>query len=272
MASNEPSYELRPLSGPRLSGALLRKVFVPLLESPLLGKPLRTILLSKSGFRAFRASISTAELQSAPRARYPIHLPLPAPNNALDRHSAESCASFVADLDKLFLELSCARPPDAKLPGRFDSVRVLHDGYRNGSFTPLDVALDVLRRVEESNTGSKPLNAICRVDVDALVGEAQASTDRWQSGSPLSVLDGIPVAIKDSIDVRGIPTTGGLGYLVSPLCPSAAEDAGAVAALRRFGALVSIKSNMDEMGVGVRGFAVHNPLRMSFLLAYSALL
>jgi Asp-tRNA(Asn)/Glu-tRNA(Gln) amidotransferase A subunit family amidase len=277
MALDTAPYELRALSAPRMSGAVLRRVFIPLVEAPRLGGPLRSYLMSTSGFAAFRETIPAAEVNASQRVRYPLHLPFP--EGTLDRDSDESCAVFLSGLERLFLGISVAqnqqnpihdgvrglRGKVGPLPGRLDSVRVIHDGYRAGLFTPVDVVRDVLRRVDESNSGPQPLNAICRVDVDALMAEAQASTDRWKSGAPLSALDGIPVAIKDMLDVRNMPTTAGVGYLVSPLCSAAEEDSGVVAALRRVGALVSIKANMDELGIGVRGFNAHlgqvrNPL------------
>ena len=63
-------------------------------------------------------------------------------------------------------------------------------------------------------------------------------------------LDDWPIAVKDNIDVAGLPTTGGTRYLRRNI-PSA--DAGVVARLRVAGAQIVGKTNMDELGHGVTG-------------------
>ena len=40
-----------------------------------------------------------------------------------------------------------------------------------------------------------------------------ASTSRWAAGKPLSVLDGVPFAVKDAIDALPYPTTAGTAYM-----------------------------------------------------------
>ena len=62
-------------------------------------------------------------------------------------------------------------------------------------------------------------------------------------------LYGIPVAVKDNIDVEGLPTTAA--------CPAfayrAAKDATAVARLRAAGAIVIGKTNLDQFATGLVG-------------------
>jgi allophanate hydrolase len=62
-------------------------------------------------------------------------------------------------------------------------------------------------------------------------------------------LYGIPVAVKDNIDVKGLPTTAG--------CPAfryeAGADAGPVAKLRQAGAIVVGKANLDQFATGLVG-------------------
>ena len=62
-------------------------------------------------------------------------------------------------------------------------------------------------------------------------------------------LYGVPVAVKDNIDVAGLPTTAA--------CPAFAydahRDAGAVARLRAAGAIVIGKTNLDQFATGLVG-------------------
>ena len=99
---------------------------------------------------------------------------------------------------------------------------------------------------------------------DALLDVARASDRRRQSGKPIGRLDGVPIAIKDNIDVAGLPTTCGLpGREVL-----ADRDAHVVERLLGAGALILGKTNLDE-GLGATGKNphygnVHNPWRHGF--------
>jgi transcriptional regulator with XRE-family HTH domain len=85
------------------------------------------------------------------------------------------------------------------------------------------------------------LRAIISVSPDALA-EAAASDQARASGRPRGPLEGIPVLIKDNIQVAGIPTTAG-----SPALASAqTADSFIVSRLRAAGAVILAKANMSE--------------------------
>lgn len=76
------------------------------------------------------------------------------------------------------------------------------------------------------------------------------------SGRPWA---GVPVAVKDNIDVAGFVTTGGTSYLRGP---AAEIDAGAVARARHLGAVVIGKTNLHELALGVTSNnRAHGPVR-----------
>jgi allophanate hydrolase len=81
---------------------------------------------------------------------------------------------------------------------------------------------------------------------DEADARAEARALAGRSDLPLY---GIPVAVKDNIDVRGLPTTAA--------CPAfryeAGNDAGAVARLRQAGAIVISKANLDQFATGLVG-------------------
>lgn len=91
---------------------------------------------------------------------------------------------------------------------------------------------------------------------------AKASAERWRKGKPLSVLDGVPVAVKDEIDVRGYATYQGTNFPCNFLSvarqPNASADALPVARLRRAGAVIVGKTVMVEIGIGTTGFNPHH--------------
>jgi Asp-tRNA(Asn)/Glu-tRNA(Gln) amidotransferase A subunit family amidase len=89
-------------------------------------------------------------------------------------------------------------------------------------------------------------NSIIFLNRDALA-DARALDRRRAAGEPLGALAGIPVVVKDTMDVLGFPTTGGWRLLHSKtggvdLLP--ATDAPVVARLRAAGAIILGKTNV----------------------------
>lgn len=94
------------------------------------------------------------------------------------------------------------------------------------------------------------LNAMLHVSASALE-EAERCDAEAAQGSFRGPLHGIPLVIKDNLDVRGLPTT-----VASPLFTHAAPakaDAVAVARLRAAGAVIFGKTNLDELAAHVSG-------------------
>lgn len=97
------------------------------------------------------------------------------------------------------------------------------------------------------------LNCYLHVATDTAMAAAHASDARRAQGRVISPLDGIAVAIKDNIDVAGLPTTAGLGLRAGRI---AAADAFAVARLRAAGAVLTGKLNLHAAAMGATN---HNP-------------
>ena len=109
------------------------------------------------------------------------------------------------------------------------------------------------------------LNAFLALD-DSAPAQAAASDARRREGSRIGRLDGLAVAVKDNIDVAGLPTTVGLPGRRGRV---ASHDASAVARLRAAGAVILGKTNLDEGALGTFSAnphfgAVQNPLRAGF--------
>ena len=92
------------------------------------------------------------------------------------------------------------------------------------------------------------LNAIVNLAADdALLGLADARDAELAAGAPRGWLHGLPIAIKDTAQASGFPTTFG-----SPLLQHAVatQDSLFVARLKAAGAIVIGKTNMPEFGLG----------------------
>ncbi len=114
--------------------------------------------------------------------------------------------------------------------------------YRRGKLSPVEVVGECLRRLEGYEGA---LNAFVLYDPEKALAMARAAESRWKRGEPLGLLDGLPVAIKDTVLVSGWPRR--LGSLTTD--PRAAqEDSPVVARLRAAGAVFFGKTTTPEFG------------------------
>jgi mandelamide amidase len=91
------------------------------------------------------------------------------------------------------------------------------------------------------------LNAFISIDAARVLAQARAADAHRAAGSPLGLLHGLPVPVKDSINTADYPTTGGTNAL-RDFQPK--TDAAADALLRRAGAIVLGKTNLHELSFG----------------------
>jgi len=126
--------------------------------------------------------------------------------------------------------------------------------YRAGSLSPVEVIRAVLAEIEAWEPG---LGAIFCQHPDRALAQAEASATRWQEGTPIGALDGVPVTIKDLIATQGDPTPVGTAAL--PLTPALA-DAPPAARLREAGAIVVGKTTMPDFGMLSSGLSSFHPL------------
>jgi aspartyl-tRNA(Asn)/glutamyl-tRNA(Gln) amidotransferase subunit A len=113
-----------------------------------------------------------------------------------------------------------------------------------GKLTSRAVVEALIVRYHQLN---KKIGAFTSLDEKDVLAQADASDARRKAGKVLSLLDGIPVAIKENIAVKGQPLTCSskmLANLVSPY------DAHVVEALKSAGAIIYGRLNMDEFAMG----------------------
>ncbi|HEX2151742.1 MAG TPA: amidase [Stellaceae bacterium] len=115
--------------------------------------------------------------------------------------------------------------------------------YRAKDLSPVAVMEETLRRLE-AHEGA--LNAFVLYDPDSAMIAARESEARWHKGEPKGLLDGIPVALKDTLLTRGWPRLVG-SRTIDPNQPWR-EDSPAVARLREAGALFFGKTTTPEFG------------------------
>lgn len=119
------------------------------------------------------------------------------------------------------------------------SLLELTSKLQDGSVTPLDAVAGSLKSIADTE---ESIRAWVRVDGEGAVGQASALT---AAGLPKGPLWGVPVAVKDLIDVQGLPT--GCGSSLKGTIP-AQVDADCVRLLRDSGAVILGKTVTTEFG------------------------
>ncbi len=114
-------------------------------------------------------------------------------------------------------------------------------GYARRELDPVEVLQAVTERVARLNP---QINAFAVMNKQALQQAAESSM-RWRAGRPIGALDGVPVTVKDLVDVAGLPTRRG-SRLTDPA--PMADDAPSVLGLKAAGAVIIGKTTTTEYG------------------------
>jgi amidase len=123
------------------------------------------------------------------------------------------------------------------------SARELASAIRSGRASSREVVEAHLRRIDEVNPR---LNALAAVLAESAVAAAEAADRAVASGAPLGALHGVPVSVKENVDVAGLPTTHGVRSLAGAV---AELDSPQVANLRADGAIVLGRGNLPEFAL-----------------------
>ncbi|XP_055816035.1 fatty acid amide hydrolase-like isoform X2 [Solanum dulcamara] len=134
---------------------------------------------------------------------------------------------------------------------RYWKIRDYAYAYRSKFTTPSMVAERFISAFEEFNNKNPAAPLLISFDPDEVRKQAAASTQRFEQGNPLSILDGIFMAIKDDIDCYAHPSKGATAWMHE--VREVKKDAVSVSRLRSCGAILVGKANMHELGLGTTG-------------------
>lgn len=221
-------FELPP--APRLTGPVLRSVVAAAAAEPV-RRALAALMRKDLGIEA--ALALPASLRDA--------LPLSVrPMRARPKHERPS--------------------EDLPLPAAssiLPSAAVWQEHYRRGDAKPEDVVERAFAEARRLASATPAMTCLCTLAAESAMRDARASTERWARGEPLGPLDGVPVPVKEELDIEGIGYRLGTSFIPRSQAPA---DATAVARLRAAGAIVLGHTPMTEMGMSPLGGNVHREM------------
>ncbi|HTQ56377.1 MAG TPA: amidase [Bryobacteraceae bacterium] len=121
------------------------------------------------------------------------------------------------------------------------SLCLMASMVRDGAVSPVELVDAHLAQIAAQNPRLNAFVMVLEEDARAAAKVAEAAVMR---GQPLGLLHGVPVTVKDSFDIAGLPTLCGSRFRLGH---RAAEDAVAVARLRASGAIILGKTNTPEL-------------------------
>jgi Asp-tRNA(Asn)/Glu-tRNA(Gln) amidotransferase A subunit family amidase len=236
-------YDLADLAAPRVTGISLR-VLAWLTRSRVIGRIVCHRLYDQNKMIQVRRVAASVSDQ-------PLYYPLVDPSL-----HAESTGETMAPLDLVAFSQQRSTGQHKQLQrGSFRhwSIHDYTSRYKSGELSPVQVARAVLAGIDASKSGPTPLRIFVERHDDNVLTHARASAERYARGAPLGVLDGVPIAVKDEMDVKGFYHSAGTSFL-GQLRGVSSEDTLPIARLRAQGAIIIGTTNMHEVGSGVTGF------------------
>jgi len=124
------------------------------------------------------------------------------------------------------------------------TISQVHEGLEKKQFSALELCKSYLAKIKKED---KKIHAFLTVSEDLAISQAKKVDNLISRKRKIPALAGVPVAVKDNILVEGVLCTAGSKILGNYLAP---YDATVIERLKKQGAVIMGKTNMDEFALG----------------------
>jgi len=124
------------------------------------------------------------------------------------------------------------------------TIKQAHQGLKKKEFSSVELTKAFLDRIAKED---KKISSFITVTENLALSQAKEIDESIAAGKNIPVLAGIPLAVKDNILVEGIKTTCASKILENYIAP---YDATCIKKLKKLGAVILGKTNLDEFAMG----------------------
>lgn len=164
-------------------------------------------------------------------------------------HFSDGLFGWVADSKALveeLNELSALKPQPGSWNGALD-IQSLTSAYASKLLTPSQLVEKLYARIEEYSKVDPAVFITLFSKKESLARAAELEAK--YANSPLPPLYAIPITVKDSIDIAGVPTTAAC----PPFAFTPSKNATTITRLLELGAIIIGKVNLDQLATGLVG-------------------
>jgi len=253
----DPTYYYPRIQTPVVPAGYALRAFSYLLNESFLGTSLTHYMLNKNDMHVLRllaSQIHAGTLLSYPMARLGL--------TEMNEYNAELSRAKEAGLDHKGL-LGCNMNDTHSITSHFDHLpafyktsRVYHiyESYRTGEDTPTKAMArlidDLIPPLQKEYRMFQTLNR------EYVMTQAKTSEERWKQNKPLSILDGVPIAFKDMVLIKGFVKTNGSAARAK-FDPPSVENEEVILRFKSLGAIILGTTTMTEGGVTTWGYCAH---------------
>jgi Asp-tRNA(Asn)/Glu-tRNA(Gln) amidotransferase A subunit family amidase len=167
----------------------------------------------------------------------------PAPTIRRSPLRARLCTSLAVLLALVGCASTPNRPADLTTLTTREAARLLHERVITST--------ELTRACLDKARANPELNAFITLDEVGAMEQARRADVALAAGTAVGPLVGVPIVVKDNIQVAGLPASAGTPALAN-FRPT--NDAPVVATLRASGAVILGKTNMHELAFGISGY------------------
>ena len=138
------------------------------------------------------------------------------------------------------------------------TIKKAHRGLKSKKFSAVELIEATLAQIKNQD---KDIRAYLTLAEEQALSQAKRIDNKIKNNEEIGLLSGLPVAVKDIILTQGIRTTAGSKILENYIAP---YDATVIKRLKKAGAVIIGKTNLDEFGMGASNensayFSTRNP-------------